>query len=80
MSMLIPNARRVLAYLEQGFRGPGASRHSWNELRKFSDRDLRDISLHRSDAIHDAAKPFWMAWVFTGVTAPVAGAELFRMA
>jgi uncharacterized protein YjiS (DUF1127 family) len=34
---------------------------SRRELAQLSDRDLRDMSICRSDIIHEAEKPFWRA-------------------
>ncbi len=31
------------------------------ELTQWSDRDLHDVGLSRSDIVHEAEKPFWRA-------------------
>jgi uncharacterized protein YjiS (DUF1127 family) len=31
------------------------------ELAQWSDRDLHDVGVSRSDVIHEAEKPFWRA-------------------
>ena len=31
------------------------------ELAQWTDRDLHDVGLSRSDVIHEAEKPFWRA-------------------
>ena len=61
MSTMMPNTRRVLAHLGQGFAVWLDRVNSRNELRNFGDRDLRDIGLSRADACREATKPFWMA-------------------
>jgi uncharacterized protein YjiS (DUF1127 family) len=42
--------------------------HTWRErlrnrqeLAQWSERDLHDVGLSRSDIIHEAEKPFWRA-------------------
>jgi uncharacterized protein YjiS (DUF1127 family) len=42
--------------------------HTWRErqrqrreLAQWTDRDLHDVGLSRSDIIHEAEKPFWRA-------------------
>jgi uncharacterized protein YjiS (DUF1127 family) len=61
MSTKIPNTLGVLANLEHGFTMWLHRAYSRNELRNFSDRELRDIGLTRCDAQGEYIKPFWMA-------------------
>jgi uncharacterized protein YjiS (DUF1127 family) len=61
MSTIIQNTSGVMASLGYGFVVWLHRANSRNELRNFSDRDLRDIGLSRSEAMREAVRPFWMA-------------------
>jgi uncharacterized protein YjiS (DUF1127 family) len=46
----------------------GETLHVWNERRRqrlelaqWTERDLHDVGLSRSDIVHEAEKPFWRA-------------------
>jgi uncharacterized protein YjiS (DUF1127 family) len=46
----------------------GDTLHVWNERRRqrlelaqWTERDLHDVGLSRSDIVHEAEKPFWRA-------------------
>ncbi len=46
----------------------GETLHVWRErqrqrreLAQWTDRDLHDVGLSRSDIVHEAEKPFWRA-------------------
>lgn len=60
MSTMIPNARHVLANVGHGFTVWLHRANSRNELRGFSDHELRDIGLSRATAEWEAAKSFWV--------------------
>ena len=60
-SMINHHGQGVLAQL-------GETLHTWRqryearrELSRWSDRDLHDIGVSRSDVIYEADKPFWRA-------------------
>jgi uncharacterized protein YjiS (DUF1127 family) len=48
--------------------GLGETLHVWRErhrtreeLSQWTDRDLHDVGISRSDIVHEAEKPFWRA-------------------
>jgi len=53
-----PGLWGVLSDTFQLWRQRYVARH---ELARWSDRDLHDIGVSRSDVIHEADKPFWRA-------------------
>ena len=60
-SMINHHGSGILAQLSETF-------HTWRkryqtrrELAQWSDRDLHDVGLSRSDIAYEAEKPFWRA-------------------
>ncbi len=50
-----------LAQLSETFHVWRDRRRQRVELSRWTDRDLHDVGISRSDVVHEAEKPFWRA-------------------
>jgi uncharacterized protein YjiS (DUF1127 family) len=60
-SMINHHGSGILAQLSDTLHVWRERQRQRRELAQWSDRDLHDVGLSRSDIVHEAEKPFWRA-------------------
>jgi uncharacterized protein YjiS (DUF1127 family) len=60
-SMTNHHGRRFFGQISETFHTWRERQQSRRELARWSERDLHDVGLSRSDIVFEAEKPFWRA-------------------